>query len=815
MTTQLKFEITLDSDFHVGSGYRKGSEIDSGLLRESDGRPALRGSLLGQLLREAARELLTAPVFSAKGYQRCAESLAPSDNAPAYCRPLKGEQTECPICWIFGSPAHPRRWEFSSAWIKEAGEPGLASTPEEKDWAAQAISRVRINPRTRRAADDQLFIEEVGDSRLVFQFTATWNQPGKADDSEIALFAAAARNLRHLGKSRRRGRGSCQVHLVEVDGHPAEQNFWLDHFIKTWIERTWQPARAKEQTALPVISEGKGEIIDPFHVRVIVRLEEPLLLARRALAGNQFETVSFLPGSVLLGALAARADFRDPDRYNRLVSLFRRGEVRFPFLSPAPAHGSTALFPAFSAPLDIFRCKQHPAGGYIGQYHPDQSASLFEEDRPINCPQCEKENRERGEEESDAVEGLKGKNAIQTFVAGRLTSHAIQRREEMHIRLNPETQRVQPGDLFSYEALEAGQYLVGDLYCRDKETWQALCLEVGLPGPEETIQLRLGKGIRRGYGLVSIAFLPGADDPLPSLRERLPDPTQPFRVLLLSDAIITDRWGRFPTRFEADWLLKELGFETIDQQVSLKVIRGFTRTRPIDTFNNYFGLPRWRDQALVAGSAVGVQITASGVLPEDIWKTLQSAEKRGIGLRRSEGYGRILINHPLYAALEQPFNYNSLQVSLPRVFGGKPSLSDNPVISEAEFRNRWAEQLSGAWGDVTFAEFSSVARLLLAGSDQPIRRLKDALDEMGKPKITRLPGYPLLPSDPNHPYQPRKEKDFFSRGDGKKGLEFLVEKLDLLDQPIYTDRLRAVGLRMLADRVAEAVKTAQQKEMNL
>lgn len=795
MTTKLTFEITLNSDFHVGSGYRKGSEIDSALLRESDGRPALRGSLLGQLLRHAGRELLTTSALARPEYNRCSASSGLA--SLRYCRQKDPQQPECPMCHIFGSPNRPRSWEFSSAWLKEAQKPGPETTLPGGDWGAQSVTRVRINPRTRRAADDQLFIEEVGDSRLVFQFSANWNGSGDADAADVAFLVAAARNLRHLGKSRRRGRGECQVHLVAVNDQPTTSNAWLEKFKALWIDQTWQPPveeAVHDWVSIGAITQSQTA---PFRVQVVARLEEPLLVARRASAGNQFETLTIIPGSVLLGALAARTNFKDPAHYATLVHLFRRGLVRFSFLFPAKAGAGGDLYPAFVAPSDVFRCKQHPADDFA-HIHPDQSFGLDTE-KPVQCPACPPEDC--------AMESLKGENALQSLVSGRMVRFSVQKREEMHIRLNPENLRVVTGDLFSYVALEAGQFLVGELVCRDQDTWESLKREAALPDPDQAVELRLGKATRRGYGLVTVVFSPQAEDPMPPLRQRLPDPRQPFRLLLLSDTIVVDRWGRYPASFSPDWLPEALGFSADGQ--ALKILRGFSKTRPVDGFNNQIGLPRTRDTALMAGSAVGLQVTSENMTDEQIWQMFEAVEAFGIGMRRNEGYGQVIINHPLYNELEREDEYFSVQIPVPLVLQEVPDIQDNLVIREAVFCQEWATRLEEFRNEFENIEFEAVARFLRSLSSTPIDRLSVQLGEFGKPDLKRLPGKPLLPGDPQEPYASRSNKPFFMEGVGEKGIKLIQIKIAELKRIAKTDQQRRLGVLVLADTIAEAAQRAR------
>ena len=76
-----------------------------------------------------------------------------------------------------------------------------------------------------------------------------------------------------------------------------------------------------------------------MQIRLIIRLDEPLLIARRALAGNWFDTRPFIPGSTIRGALAELAavqnDLTEKETYHNFVALFLRGGVIFPVLYPA------------------------------------------------------------------------------------------------------------------------------------------------------------------------------------------------------------------------------------------------------------------------------------------------------------------------------------------------------------------------------------------------------------------------------------------------------------------------------------------------
>src|SRR5206468_436347 len=98
---RLTFEITFASDFHVGAGHGLGLMVDSALLRDPDGVPVIRGTVITGLLRDSLLRLLR--LDACKAYRRCQASGL--DVPEAYCRSPK---LPCPMCAILGSPETPK-----------------------------------------------------------------------------------------------------------------------------------------------------------------------------------------------------------------------------------------------------------------------------------------------------------------------------------------------------------------------------------------------------------------------------------------------------------------------------------------------------------------------------------------------------------------------------------------------------------------------------------------------------------------------------------------------------------------------------------
>jgi CRISPR-associated protein Csx10 len=295
----------------VGAGHGLGFGVDAALQRDADGVPVIRGSNVVGLLRGGLERL--AALSPLKEYEKDEDGLPER---------------------LFGTAEKPKRWYFSSARPVDLEQPLPQNAWHPGHDGAQQVTRVRVNPRTRRAKPHQLFSQEMGDARLGFRFRATCHAADDAALDEAALLVATARYVRQLGGSRRRGAGECVIHLIEVDGADVTEAGFLQRFREAWLDTTPHPQEDEGTpdeypATLSLPSYGGSGV----RVRFVVRLDEPLVIAERAAAGNQFDTRHVIPGGAIRGALAGRAarrnDLSDSQTYAEFVALFLRGGVTF------------------------------------------------------------------------------------------------------------------------------------------------------------------------------------------------------------------------------------------------------------------------------------------------------------------------------------------------------------------------------------------------------------------------------------------------------------------------------------------------------
>ena len=820
----LTFELELLSDFHVGSGHRLGTEVDSSLLRENDGLPALRGTTIAALMRDGLRRLIATPVMKQK-YQRCAASGASGEDIPNYCGQKSISSEQCPICRLFGSPRQPKSWAFTSAKVagissaqaqKELLDPSFTGTP---------TMRVRVDPRIRRAADNQLFSEEVGDGRLTFRFDIDWQGEGVPDDADIALLVAAARMVRNLGASRRRGRGECRIHLTDRD---SEARF-LGLFTSQWLEgRT--VSVAKKRSSWPKLAEIPARLIaqdKPFLVQIIARLDEPMLVAQKPEAGNEFNSLAFIPGNSLLGALAARVAKNkrlatDKHAYSEFISTFKRDRFRFGNLLPCGLSEfleTRLLTPSLPAPKDLLMCKQYPlrdnrsTGAVIHSvkgYATESSDILF-------CEHCYSDNgsditlAERAEKfPLKQVEGFR-------LLTPYLTSSQLSRREEMHNSINATSQRANEGDLFGYVAVDAGQFFIGTIQCPSQREWEVLAKELTLnQGKSRTITVRFGKATRRGYGQATLHFEPVDTSPwfIRPLSDRIgKDLEQPVTMTLLSDSIVLDSWDRYATGFNSHWLKEQLG---LGSEQEVEIIRSFSSYRELHNFNAQYGIPRDKEIAIAAGSTVGLKFKGFSSR-ETFLETLSIVEANGIGVRLGEGFGQVAFNHTIYEYGRQQTDLLPKRIELPKELDPyqDEATSSHIVVAEAKFWTDWHRLMvdeKRKWAACEYEEFTAVARLIRSAHHGSIQSIKQQLSALGKEENLGM----VKRSFAGKKVESRDQKPFFgSTGNGSHGLSQIGSLLDELQARVghgeSAARLTSVGLGMLANRIAEAALKARER----
>lgn len=813
MSIQLTFRISIRSDYHISAGHGLGATVDSALQRDADGLPVLRGTAIVGLLRDALRDLETAaPMQASDRWQQLveiAEHLVGDDRRAS-------EASDA----LFGAPSLPKRWQISS------GRPAGLAKPQKtggSDWrpgglGGQAAAHVRVHPALRRAEARKLFVREEGDQRLKFDFRASCPELDEQAIAEAALLVAAARMVRHLGAGRRRGRGECSIHLQAVSNWPAKSGAAQpdERALLALFEDHWLANKPLADLEMPTRNGVNSfpRTGQPLRLIIAARTDEPVLIAQRAEAGNHFDSLGYIPGFALRGALAslvaARHDVSDEVVQGLFTRLFFRGAASFTPLLPAFEQGAY-LYPAIPAPLDLFVSELHPGKG-----------KLIDRHTVLNG---------RAAAHSDFKDSQSGHNLkldpLSGWLAVREEAELVraERSSEMHVTMNPETGRAKDQELFGYVTIAAGQYFLGEMIFQDSSDWAMLQKLIGLPdvpsveedsdsavGPSSAeFEVRVGKATRRGYGLLTCTLFQAAKSDYSlwtgqSLKDRVVSVRDPLTLTLLSDAIVPDPWGRSYQSLDATWVSKAL-----DVKVKIAKERGvvsgiehplqFARGKMVDTFNNHIGLPRHRDLAIVAGSAVTLLVDEDIEL-DALRDRLARAEMEGFGLRRNEGFGRIAFNHPVYDnACQSVGDVTEIKASDSLLRGN--AHHDDTLATEARFRNSWKDSLRFSSEDqakLRHEELDGLVREIRTAKIHSLNDAKTLLANYGKAEAVMSGGLPG-----------RQKPDFFEK-EGSEGLALLASLFETLNRSAGASADRwTIGCAMLAEQLALVVPDTKEK----
>jgi CRISPR-associated protein Csx10 len=310
-------------------------------------------------------------------------------------------------------------------------------------------------------------------------------------------------------------------------------------------------------------------------------LRQPAQIGDRPRDDFVLSTQEYLPGTVVRGAFAAAwiARYGPPapgtPRRAEFVRLFEGG-VRFgALLRPGTEPGSLAVAGHKYRP-DPARCQ-------VVDY--DRARG---DDPPLQCPDCGSPL-----EHATGLDG--GRPAV-----NRRTSVAI---SESGVALR--------GQLFTRETISPGQGFAGTLIADDPADLDIL---------RDLGPVRVG-GRRTTHGLAEVGIRDGA----PPAPQRLTETT--LVVRLRSPGIFADSHGRPRREPGPAELTGVLG-------VPARVARRWTRWQEVGGWHLASGLPKPAELAVCAGSAFMIEAERPVA---DV--ALDALARRGVGLRRHEGFG--------------------------------------------------------------------------------------------------------------------------------------------------------------------------------
>lgn len=588
-------QVTLEmlSDWHIGTGHTGGDRVDRAVARDHDGLPYVPARSLWGVWRDACEQV----------------ALGLDGGSPASWSEW--------VTWLFGSqptvdgvrataegPAPPlaAALTLSAARFEEAQRPFLRH-PAIVPSVTVVRSGVAIDRDTGAARPNHLRRFEVAPvgARLHATLVPEQHLPTAA----VALLAAGASQVDHLGGIRRRGLGRCELTL---DGAATSSAIRAVRALGPSVDPpprragapatgTWDPLAAVDHVAE---SDWVTATID-FEARGPVRLPSRTI-------GNVGLSRPRIPGATIIALLQRTAPFA-------LTELLASGALRVGDGIPVGPDGA----PLLPSPRSIGISKvAGPSGQAVAQ------DLLTGADGPVR--------------RLPADAGV-------TLQDGQLVAVTPRRKTVDHNSITDDMQRptTDQGGLYSYEVHETGSRWRSDIIMSATAADQ---LRVVVAGVEGTA--RIGASRKDDYGLVNIQVAPATP-----LTGATPTGTATkLRVLLTSDALLLDAALRpDPTPAGLAVAIASALGRPADGIVATRALTTATRT---ESWHSRWGLPRPTLALLAAGSVLELAAEPS----VDV-RLLAQLGHIGVGERVAEGFGRFVVNpdvlttpigHPLGSA---------------------------------------------------------------------------------------------------------------------------------------------------------------------
>jgi len=679
MTLKLKAHILCQSDFHIGAGTGVGAVADSVVMRSQNGVPIIPGSTIKGLARDAVLRL------------------------PEMLR------SEKLVNQLFGIAGH------------NEGVIRFGNAEPAKQWLQPAVhGRSAIDRTTGRAMDKALFrMEDAAACLMISNITST--RP--LQDDELVILISALRRIEHIGGQRRRGKGHVTIKVeiksgpenwigVEVPGNANKFEQAFRRFGKDAASSTQnvvQGGAIKARSNNAEARTGQETVM-----WCLAHADSPLVLSAIPEAGSATQSLDFISGTRLRGGIASALLGNGWSADEPVFQeVFVQEKVQFGPLYPSKDWKQGRSFPIV-APASLLTCKYNP--GLKGRDTHGTHDAMRSEEFLNSCSVegCSASLSPLGgflQAERQAL------NTVLTRVSTRFGYAA-------HVSIDHETQRAREGLLFSNEQLGQGTWFAGYIW-GNQELLEAI--RQSLKGLSVTI----GKARTRGNGSVTVIF---SD---PSATGKKHHNTYPgllpasytwlnceeyFELMLYSDLIALDPLLRPITHLDgtALWTLLNGNGTT-----PFELDRGYTGSREISGYNGVPGRPRTIDVAMLAGSVLRYRWTDSS-RKEEARNLLEAATKKGLGLRKGEGFGRIILDlsnlgnsRSLSAQNDNSFPLEVVQPSVPPV-----SIVQNPKRSAPH--SRPIKEMNG----VPLSDREGLARMCweIEQSEEPAKELKQIIE---------------------------------------------------------------------------------------
>ena len=476
---------------------------------------------------------------------------------------------------------------------------------------------VAIGGRSGRAKTDYLRFEEVARQGAVLEARGSIELSGDAaaDAALVCLALAATRLVERIGGNRRRGSGRCTMTIGDFEAQGADAGLpaSVDDAVAR-IETLAAPTLPKPARPGALATEfAPGSDSEFTVVPLDVTVETPTVVGR-AVLGNVVTTLDHIPGTMLVAAAARMLDPGGAHR-QRVASGFASGDIRI-----LPAYPVVARQRGLPVPLVYERLKDDDRG--------PRRKGLLRNRLDAECGGDEPYKTLHSE--YIAYRGEAGKHPELAFFRQPLVTRTHNTVEDGH---QTPTRRV--GGVYSYEAIPAGTELKSELWIRNS------LLDAIEIATLRAVDVTIGRAKKAGYGAVRVAPA-GAPRPRATSAASAADG---FRLYAASDILLPGEpvqgHAASPVACLCAAIRRAADF-------AIDVVDGEIWTGRTEGWVARWELPRPSYVVIRAGSTVAVKPADDGApIAGD---AIAKLERGGLGLRRGEGFGHVLVDPQIVKA---------------------------------------------------------------------------------------------------------------------------------------------------------------------
>ncbi|KHE92472.1 MAG: hypothetical protein K8F52_08805 [Candidatus Scalindua rubra] len=389
-----------------------------------------------------------------------------------------------------------------------------------------------------------------------------------------------------------------------------------------------------------------------YQLKVV--LKSPVCIAMKKGVGNMIETIDYIPGNTIRGALAMHylEEHGTWDQEKRIYVLPEdNDEFNTIFNSDTMCFHNAYIDGKKVVPLTASSCKYQSGfeeANNIEDFHGvrDTLVELVKYELTGGFDKDDKDKFDRCGRCPAPMDRFRGYYGKKSPTASMYETGAVERRFIARSALNDTFEAAAAGKLYTIEVIDERQTFIAEL---NKALFDKL-----KPLFDEKI-IRIGRAKSRGFGEVLIRVEKTIEDNEHSLSHffesfngkmyKFIGDKSFFSVTLLSDVILLDDILRFKSTITINNLVNTVQDITPEGMAVLnkfKLLRGILSTRIVSEWDHALKLPREDSLSIAKGSVfVFMSEGLSDSEKELLVTVLGKIENTGIGEQRNKGYGRI------------------------------------------------------------------------------------------------------------------------------------------------------------------------------